>query len=349
MTATNTTELVVSTWTKVQAIDSYEEVAGEMLFKRIFEINPDASAFFKFTDGYETTDEALYKQELFKKHSTGVISNVTAAVGLLEKGDMDTLTTVLKELGQKHFAYGLQLQKAHYDLVGQALIDTLSTALGEDFTEDAKNAWVGVYDVIATTMMAGAAEFDENNKNGDSSNYNQEVEEEKKEDGPPQYYVDPNTLVVSSWDKIKDIENYKTVAGQLLFKRIFEINPDASAFFKFTDGYETTDEALYKQEIFLKHAEGVVSAVTASVDLLERSDMKTLESVLKELGAKHLSHGLNLEKAHYDLVGQALLDTLEKALGTDVFTPETKDAWSDVYGVITEKMMVGAAEFEEEK
>mmetsp|Transcript_39741 Transcript_39741/g.95900 ORF Transcript_39741/g.95900 Transcript_39741/m.95900 type:complete len:262 (+) Transcript_39741:688-1473(+) len=261
---------------------------------------------------------------------------------------MDTLTTVLKELGQKHFAYGLQLQKAHYDLVGRALVDTLSTALGEDFTEDAKNAWVGLYDVIATTMMAGAAEFDEINKNGDSS-YNQDVEEEKKEDRPPQYYVDPNTLVVSSWDKIKAIENYKTVAGQLIFKRIFEINPDASAFFKFTDGYETTDEALYKQEIFLKHAEGVVSAVTASVELFERSDMKTLESVLKELGAKHLSHGLNLEKPHYDLVGQALLDTLENALGEDVFTPETKDAWSGVYGVITEKMMVGAAEFEEEK
>ena len=175
----------------------------------IFEINPDASAFFKFTDGYETTDEALYKQELFKKHSTGVISNVTAAVGLLEKGDMDTLTTVLKELGQKHLAYGLKLQKAHYDLVGQALIDTLSTALGEDFTDDVKNAWIGVYGVIATTMMAGAAELDENDEN----------EEEKKEDEPPQYYVDPNTLVVSSWDKIKAIENYKTVAGQLLFKR----------------------------------------------------------------------------------------------------------------------------------
>ena len=99
----------------------------------------------------------------------------------------------------------------------------------------------------------------------------------------------------------------------------------------------------------MKHAEGVVSAVTASVELLEQSDMKTLENVLKELGAKHLSYGLNLEKAHYDLVGQALLDTLENALGADVFTPETKDAWSGVYGIITEKMMAGAAEFEEDE
>ena len=127
--------------------------------------------------------------------------------------------------------------------------------------------------------------------------------------------------------------------------RIFEINPDASAFFKFTDGFETTDEALYKQEVFIKHSTGVVSAVTAAVGLLESGDMETLVSVLKELGAKHYAYGLKLEKAHYELVGQALLDTLKAALGEESFTPDVKDAWTGVYGVITEKMMEGAAEF----
>lgn len=127
--------------------------------------------------------------------------------------------------------------------------------------------------------------------------------------------------------------------------RLFEINPNAAAFFKFTDGYETTDEALYKQELFLKHAAGVVGAVTAAVELLEYDDMATLTSMLKELGAKHLSSGLKLEKAHYDLVGKALLDTLEAIIGNNAFTPETKEAWTFVYGVITENMMLGASEF----
>jgi hemoglobin-like flavoprotein len=126
---------------------------------------------------------------------------------------------------------------------------------------------------------------------------------------------------------------------------LFEINPDASAYFKFTDGFETTDEALYKQQVFKQHASGVVLTVTAAVELLEKGDMETLSIILKELGATHLSLGLNLEKAHYDLVGQALLDTLEKALG-DAFTAETKAAWAGVYAIITEKMMEGAAEFE---
>lgn len=125
---------------------------------RIFEINPGASVFFKFTDGYETSDEAMYKQEIFRKHATGVVSTVTAAVSLLEAGDMDLLVKTLKELGAKHLAYGLILEGAHYDLVGQALIDTLAAALGDDFTPETKEAWAGVYTVIKDTMMKGAAE-----------------------------------------------------------------------------------------------------------------------------------------------------------------------------------------------
>eukprot|EP00523_Entomoneis_sp_CCMP467_P018478 CAMPEP_0168814526 /NCGR_PEP_ID=MMETSP0726-20121227/5723_1 /TAXON_ID=265536 /ORGANISM="Amphiprora sp., Strain CCMP467" /LENGTH=205 /DNA_ID=CAMNT_0008866697 /DNA_START=37 /DNA_END=654 /DNA_ORIENTATION=+ len=155
----NPHQLVVDSWEVVKAIDNYEEVAGELLFKRIFEINPEAAAIFKFTDGYETTDEALYAQEAFKKHATAVVSSVTAAVGLLESGDLTTLVTVLKEFGAKHLAAGLQLEKAHYDLVGQALLDTLAAALAAKFTPKVKQAWTAVYGVITENMMAGAAEF----------------------------------------------------------------------------------------------------------------------------------------------------------------------------------------------
>jgi hemoglobin-like flavoprotein len=128
-------------------------------------------------------------------------------------------------------------------------------------------------------------------------------------------------------------------------QRIFEINPDASRYFKFTDGFETTDEALYKQQVFKNHASGVVLSVSTVVELLKKGDLEKLGAILKGLGATHLSLGLNLVQAHYDLVGQALLDTLEKVLG-DSFTAETKAAWSGIYAIITEKMMDGAAEFQ---
>jgi hemoglobin-like flavoprotein len=41
--------------------------------------------------------------------------------------------------------------------------------------------------------------------------------------------------------------------------------------------------------------------------------------------------------AHYDTVGAALLWTLEKGLGPD-FTPEVKDAWAAVYGILAGTM-----------
>ncbi|KAL3901463.1 MAG: hypothetical protein SGARI_006067 [Bacillariaceae sp.] len=298
-----------------------------------------------FTDGFETTDEALYKQEVFKKHATGVILTVTAAVGLLEQGDMDTLVTVLKDLGVRHLALGLNLEKAHYDLVGQALLDTLATALGEDgFSEETKQAWVDVYAIITAKMMEGASEYGYKQQGSSSTEAANESENNHTNDDET---GDASTaLVFNSWSKIMAIPNYDDVAGELLFKRIFEINPDASAYFKFTDGFETTDEAMYKQQVFKQHASGVVLTVTAAIELLEQGDTEKLFTVLKELGATHLALGLTLEKAHYDLVGQALLDTLATALG-DSFTVETKTAWTDVYAIITEKMMEGAAEFDD--
>jgi hemoglobin-like flavoprotein len=45
---------------------------------------------------------------------------------------------------------------------------------------------------------------------------------------------------------------------------------------------------------------------------------------------------------HYDTVGAALIWTLEKGLGS-AFTPEVKDAWTMVYGVLASTMKNAAA------
>lgn len=148
--------LVIESWAKITAIDDYEAVAGELLFRRIFEINPGATAFFTFAKDVTRTDhEAIYQSELFQVHATAVISTVDAAVGLLQSNSMDTLTSVLKGLGAKHAS--MSLEQAHFDLVGQALLDTLAKALGSDyFTQQVREAWAGVYEVIAKTMLEGA-------------------------------------------------------------------------------------------------------------------------------------------------------------------------------------------------
>lgn len=66
---------------------------------------------------------------------------------------------------------------------------------------------------------------------------------------------------------------------------------------------------------------------------------EVLTGSLKGLGARHVKYGALPE--HYPLVGNSLLKTFEQYLG-EAWTPETKQAWVDAYGVITELMLEGA-------
>merc|ERR1712087_839543 len=47
---------------------------------------------------------------------------------------------------------GYNVIPEHYDVVGQAVIASLGTALGDKFTDAVKNAWIKVYTVVKTTM-----------------------------------------------------------------------------------------------------------------------------------------------------------------------------------------------------
>ena len=57
--------------------------------------------------------------------------------------------------------------------------------------------------------------------------------------------------------------------------------------------------------------------------------------------ARHSGYGVT--EAHYRVVGEALLWTLERGLGPD-FTPEVRAAWAKVYGVLAAAMQGGAAQ-----
>jgi hemoglobin-like flavoprotein len=70
-------------------------------------------------------------------------------------------------------------------------------------------------------------------------------------------------------------------------------------------------------------------------------DLGALVPKVKALGARHVAYGV--AAAHYEVVGEVLLWTLERGLG-DSFTPEVRAAWTKVYGVLAATMQAGAAE-----
>jgi hemoglobin-like flavoprotein len=70
-------------------------------------------------------------------------------------------------------------------------------------------------------------------------------------------------------------------------------------------------------------------------------DLDTLAPVLMTLGARHARYGVT--DAHYRMVGEALIWTLERGLAS-AFTPEVERAWVRVYRLIAATMQAGADE-----
>jgi hypothetical protein len=90
----------------------------------------------------------LYESPRFKEHAVSVLTTVGTAVAGLQ--DLPALVPVLQDLGTKHVKYGVEPQ--HYDIVGQALFETLAMGLGAAFTPEVRAAWECVYALVATTM-----------------------------------------------------------------------------------------------------------------------------------------------------------------------------------------------------
>ncbi|MBZ5557842.1 MAG: hemin receptor [Acidobacteriia bacterium] len=128
------------------------------------------------------------------------------------------------------------------------------------------------------------------------------------------------TLVQETFASIAPIADD---AAALFYRRLFEIDPALRPMFK---GDMTEQRRKLMQMI------------TAAVKGLDRLDQ--LVPVVEDLGRRHANYGV--ADAHYDTVGEALLWTLEKGLGS-AFTPQVKDAWATVYGVLATTMKNAAS------
>jgi methyl-accepting chemotaxis protein len=127
---------VRTSWKKVEAI---APAAAALFYQNLFTAQPSLRALFK--SDIEVQGERLMWM-------------IGAAVARLD--DLPTLVPVLQQLGVRHAGYGVRDE--HYDAVGAALLKTLSQGLGEEFTPAVREAWTGVYGVVAATMVAAARE-----------------------------------------------------------------------------------------------------------------------------------------------------------------------------------------------
>ena len=124
-------QLVQDSWDKVKAIS---DTAAELFYGKLFELDPNLKPMFANSD--------------MKEQGKKLMQMIGAAVKGLDT--LGELVPAVQALGKRHIGYGVEA--GHYDTVGAALLDTLAKGLGDDFTDELKEAWTITYTTLATVM-----------------------------------------------------------------------------------------------------------------------------------------------------------------------------------------------------
>lgn len=126
-------------------------------------------------------------------------------------------------------------------------------------------------------------------------------------------------LVKESFDLIEPIAPR---AAELFYANLFALDPSL--------------QSLFKSDM-VAQGEKLMKMLGVAVSLLDKPQV--LIPALESLGRRHADYGVRDE--HYDTVGSALISTLQQGTGV-AFTPEVREAWIDVYGVVSRTMKEAA-------
>lgn len=131
-------------------------------------------------------------------------------------------------------------------------------------------------------------------------------------------------LVRATWSQVVPIAD---TAASLFYGRLFELAPEVRPLFGRSDMAEQRRKLMQ-----------TLAVAVGALDKLE-----TLRPALEGLGRRHVEYGV--QDHHYDVVGAALLWTLEQGLG-DGFTSSVRDAWTTAYVTLATIMRGAAASVE---
>ena len=126
-------QLIRSTWAAVEPI---QDVASDLFYARLFELDPRLAALFAETD--------MRRQ--------GRMLMQTLAIVVKSLDDLSVVVPAVEALGRRHVGYGVQPED--YATVGGALLWTLEQGLGDAFSPEVRSAWAGAYGIVSSVMIA---------------------------------------------------------------------------------------------------------------------------------------------------------------------------------------------------
>ena len=126
--------LVRETWAPVAEDPA---AAAALFYGRLFEAAPEVKPLFKGD---------------MEEQGRKLMQMINIAVQNMQ--DVERIVPALEKLGAEHAAFGAEPE--HYPVVGSVLLDTLSAALGEAFTDEARSAWGKTYGALSSVMIQAA-------------------------------------------------------------------------------------------------------------------------------------------------------------------------------------------------
>jgi len=128
--------------------------------------------------------------------------------------------------------------------------------------------------------------------------------------------------IVSVKNSFSLVQPIAALAASMFYENLFKADPSLKPLF--------TGDMVHQ-------GERLMSMIGMAVGMLDRPE--TLIPQLRRMGIRHQGYGVR--ERDYATVGAALLLTLQQGLG-DAFTPEVREAWTALYGVISFNMMDAA-------
>jgi hemoglobin-like flavoprotein len=127
-------QLVETSWDYI-IMNSQE--AGMLFYDRLFSVDPSLRSLFS---GNITAQ------------ANKLVSMITFVVHKLN--NLDEIVKDVKALGERHANY--RVSPAHYKTVGETLLWTLEKGMGDEWTNEHKEAWVKAYTILSQTMISAA-------------------------------------------------------------------------------------------------------------------------------------------------------------------------------------------------
>jgi nitric oxide dioxygenase len=124
-------------------------------------------------------------------------------------------------------------------------------------------------------------------------------------------------LIKKSWSIFRSID--PLLVGDVFYSRLFFKMPGLRKMFA------PSMAGQYKKLV------DMLSMIVARLDRLDE-----IAAEVKGLAIRHVGYGV--KPAHYEVIGDALLWTLEQGLGSD-WNDEVKKAWSNCYTILSDAMI----------